>query len=215
MYKRTVTYKDFKGNKRTEVLRFNLTEAEIAEMEISNQKVQIDGSAVGGLKEHIQDVFRRGSGAEIMAFFKDIIFKSYGILDDDGRRFRKSEEISREFSETGAYTVFFNEIMSNEKIAATFINNTLPNEKTMQTDLDKPSPDRRPGAGPEVTKMIEETMNDDPDTPILDEVPETPSIFDGLKDEGTEPSTVTPPAEPDDAAIEAYLARKAAEEVTE
>lgn len=35
MYKKTITYTDYDGNERTEDFYFNLTKAEIAEMELS------------------------------------------------------------------------------------------------------------------------------------------------------------------------------------
>ena len=34
MYKKTITYEDFDGNKRTEDFYFNLTTAEVAKMEM-------------------------------------------------------------------------------------------------------------------------------------------------------------------------------------
>ena len=44
-----------------------------------------------------------------MEFFEDLIKKAYGVKSEDGRRFMKSEEISRSFMESPAYEILFEE----------------------------------------------------------------------------------------------------------
>jgi hypothetical protein len=52
---------------------------------------------------------------------------AYGIRSDDGRRFMKSEQISKEFSETGAYDeIFMWLITGGDKAVAEFINGIVP-----------------------------------------------------------------------------------------
>ena len=45
-----------------------------------------------------------------MEFFENFIKTAYGEKTDDGRRFKKSEEISRSFMETPAYEVLFEKL---------------------------------------------------------------------------------------------------------
>ena len=59
---------------------------------------------------------------QIMEFFEDLITKAYGVKSEDGRRFMKSEEISRSFMESPAYEVLFEELVTNDKAAADFVN---------------------------------------------------------------------------------------------
>ena len=95
MLAKEIEYKDFNGNMRKETFLFNLSQAEVMEMELST---------TGGLAESIQRVVEVQDGPEIIRIFKSLILKAYGEKSADGRRFVKSEELSKEFSETNAYS---------------------------------------------------------------------------------------------------------------
>lgn len=138
MLAQTITYEDFNGHKRTEVFHFNLTETEIAEMDMNESQMAKDGSIIGGLEDKLTTIRESGVGREILAAFKDILFMSFGIKSEDGRRFKKSAEISREFEESPAYDVLFRDITGDEKFAANFINAVVP-AKLSGRDADKPS----------------------------------------------------------------------------
>lgn len=117
MIKRTIEYIDYLGQERTEDFYFNLTRAEVMEME-----TMFDG----GLGEHIKSLIRGLKQPEIVQIFKMIILKSYGEKSPDGRRFIKSPELSKAFSETEAYSILFNELATDGKAAADFINGIVP-----------------------------------------------------------------------------------------
>ena len=61
-----------------------------------------------------------------MNMFKEFIFRSYGIKSEDGRRFQKSEEISKSFEQTEAYSQLFVKLCTNADAASAFINGILP-----------------------------------------------------------------------------------------
>ena len=69
MFTKTVTYKDFDGNERTEVCRFNLSEPEIIEMETSYP---------GGLEQMLKKIIEEKDQQKILAVFKELMLKSYG-----------------------------------------------------------------------------------------------------------------------------------------
>ena len=117
MLKKTITYTDYNGVERTEDFYFNLSKAEIAEMELST---------AGGLAEMIHRIIDAQDVPSIIKIFKEIIFKAYGEKSPDGRRFRKSVELSKEFSETEAYSQLFMELASDADKAAEFINGVIP-----------------------------------------------------------------------------------------
>lgn len=117
MLKKTITYTDFNGNQRTDDFYFNLTKAELAEMQTLEN---------GGFDTYLLGLAKSNNVKEIMSILKDVILKSYGQKSDDGRRFSKSEEISRSFLETEAYSELFIEIASNEEKATEFILGILP-----------------------------------------------------------------------------------------
>ena len=94
MLKKTITYVDYDGNPRTEDFRFNLSKAEIAEMELSTS---------GGMEKMLQELVASKDGKRIMEVFKGIILKAYGEKSLDGKRFVKSAELSQAFEQTEAY----------------------------------------------------------------------------------------------------------------
>lgn len=118
MLKQTRTYVDYNGVTRTEDFYFNLTRAEVAEMEM--------GTA-GGLAEMIKSVVDAKDSQAIIKVFKDIVLKAYGEKSPDGKYLRKSEEISTAFSQTEAYSDLFMELATDADAAAKFVNGIIPN----------------------------------------------------------------------------------------
>lgn len=116
---KTITYTDFEGTKRTEEFHFNLMESELTEMNLSTH---------GGLEKELKRIIDSQNEAEIIATFKNIILKSYGIISNEGRRFMKSEELSTAFSQTNAYSKLYMELATDSKAAAEFINGIVPDE---------------------------------------------------------------------------------------
>jgi hypothetical protein len=127
MYKKAITYTDYNGVERTEDFYFHLSKAELAEMELSK---------VGGFNEYIQRIIQADDREEIVKNFKDIILKSYGVKDETGKRFVKSEELATEFSQTEAYSELFMELLLNTDSAIEFINNVVPKEVKEKAEVE-------------------------------------------------------------------------------
>lgn len=119
MLKKTITYTDYDGNKRTEDFYFNLSKAELMEMEMSK---------AGGFKNMLESIIASPDSTKIISVFKDLILKAYGVKSDDGRRFIKSPELSAEFSQTEAYSIFFMELANDDDAAAAFVNGLIPSD---------------------------------------------------------------------------------------
>lgn len=117
MLKKTIEFVDYNGEKRVEDFYFNLSKAEIAEMEMS-----LDGGLTGMLER----IVKEQDNKKIIEVFKEIIFKAYGVKSQDGRRFIKSKELSEEFSQTEAFSELFIELALDEKAAADFFNGIMP-----------------------------------------------------------------------------------------
>jgi len=71
---------------------------------------------------------------KIIGFFKDLVLLSYGKKSDDGKRFVKSKEISKEFSETPAYSDLFMELASDAEKAAEFVNGLIPKDLAKEVE---------------------------------------------------------------------------------
>lgn len=126
MIKRTIAYEDYNGVERKEDFYFNLSKAEVMEMEMST---------AGGLAEMIQRVVAAQDQVSIIKIFKDLILKAYGVKSPDGKRFIKSKELSDEFSQTEAYSQLFMELATNAEAAADFVNGIVPANMAKQAEL--------------------------------------------------------------------------------
>ena len=112
-----IKYTDFNGLDREEEFMFNLTEAEITEMELTTD---------GGLSDSIKKIIAAQDTPEIIKVFKMLLLKSYGEKSADGRRFVKSEKLSEDFSQTNAYSQLFMKLANDDKAAVAFINGIMP-----------------------------------------------------------------------------------------
>lgn len=116
---KSITYVDFNGIERTENFHFNLTKAELAEMDLTTE---------GGLEAMLRKIIDSKDIPSLINIFKKIILKSYGIKSDDGRRFIKNDEITQAFTETQAYSDLFMELASDADKAAEFVNMIMPRD---------------------------------------------------------------------------------------
>ena len=117
MLKKTITYTDYDGLERTEEFRFNLTKAELVDMELTT---------AGTFSETMKRIIAEKDIIRIAKLFKELLLKSYGVKSDDGKRFIKSQEPSEAFSQTEAYSDLYIELLSNPEEAAKFFAEVAP-----------------------------------------------------------------------------------------
>jgi hypothetical protein len=127
MLKKRIKFKDLDGNEIVDDFYFNLTKAEIAEMELEFATYK-DGETTGGFGEMLQNVVKAGNGKVIIDTFKDILRRSYGVRSEDGRRFMKSPVYFEEFLETDAYSELFMQLVTDAGAAAAFIRGLVPQD---------------------------------------------------------------------------------------
>ncbi len=119
MLKKTITYVDYDGNERTEDKYFNLSKAELMEMQLSEN---------GGLDKVLEKMIAEQDNAKLAELFKKIITLSYGEKSIDGKRFIKKPELTEEFLQTEAYSVLFMELITSTEEVAEFIKGVLPKD---------------------------------------------------------------------------------------
>lgn len=124
MLTKKITYTNFNDEEVTETLYFNLSQAELVEMQFSTS---------GGLREMIERIVESKDNMQILSTFKNIILKAYGEKSPDGKYLVKENgELAKRFIDSAAYDAFIMELFSNEQAMADFINGILPK------DLKKP-----------------------------------------------------------------------------
>jgi len=127
MLKKTITYTNYNDLEVTEDFYFNLTKAEVLQMETE---------MVGGYSSLLRRIVDSKDSESIINTFKQIISKAYGEKTPDGRRFMKSPEISRAFEETEAYSELYVELFTNVDAAVAFINGIMPPKPKKDPEFD-------------------------------------------------------------------------------
>lgn len=134
MLKKTVTYVDFDGNKRTEDLYFNMTRSELLAFSFGMPDVTTEATDPKSIdiQEAGKKLVEKLGSEGIFNFVTNLVFKAYGVKSEDGRRFIKSEQLSTEFTQTIAYDEFIMDLFSNEMKASEFVNAIIPAEMAKQ-----------------------------------------------------------------------------------
>lgn len=125
MLKKKMTYKDYDDVERTEEFHFNLSKAELTEMNLGK---------TGGLTNIIERITQTQDIPKVMELFKEIILKSYGEKSLDGRRFIKTAQLTEEFTQTEAYSQLYMELATDSKAAAEFIKGIVPSDLADQLE---------------------------------------------------------------------------------
>ena len=118
MLTKKITYTDYNGVERTETFYFNLSQAELIEMQL--------GGKDGLYSDKLQKMIDNRDTAAIVNTIKKFVLKSYGEKSDDGKRFMKSPEISEAFMQTEAYSQLITELLSDDAKSSEFILGIMP-----------------------------------------------------------------------------------------
>ena len=145
MLSKNIKYTDYNGVEREEAFLFNLSKAELMEMELGT---------TGGLAEMIKNIVAAKDTPSIVKIFKELVLKAYGEKSPDGKRFIKVDEngqpLSRKFAETEAYSNLFMELATDADAAAKFIRGIVPGD----IDISDIDPNEMPAG---VAEMLKQT----------------------------------------------------------
>jgi len=125
MIKKTVTYEDFNGEKKTKELWFHFSESEITNEELTTE---------GGLYNTIRKMTEEQDRIMLAKLFRQIILKSYGEKSADGERFMKSQEIMDNFEHSAAYDALYMELATDTQKVSDFVKGTLPKNLAARVD---------------------------------------------------------------------------------
>lgn len=126
MFKITKTTKNFNGEETTRDFFFNLTEAEILQMQLGKS---------GGLYDYLMTIINAKDQPSIIDTLNKIVLEAYGEKSSDGEYFMKSEEIKAKFKATQAFSDIYMELAFDDVKAAEFINGILPDKEKMKSKI--------------------------------------------------------------------------------
>lgn len=114
-----ITYTDYDGNTRTEDFRFNISRAELMELELRTP---------GTWSNYVTQISNAENVPALLEVFKNLIGLAYGVKSEDGKHFLKSKEITDSFFNSEAYSELFMELFSDPTgtAAAEFIKAIIP-----------------------------------------------------------------------------------------
>jgi hypothetical protein len=115
--KKDITYKDFNGNQVTDQFCFNLSPADLME---------IEAETPGGMAALLNRIQETTDGAVIMSVFKTLINRSVGKVSENGKQFIRNDEILNEFRQSNAYSALLIELIRDAEFGATFFNSIMP-----------------------------------------------------------------------------------------
>ena len=144
MFSKKIKYTDYNGVEREESFLFNLSKAELMEMELG---------ITGGLSDMLKNIIASQDTPSIVKIFKDLILKAYGEKSPDGKRFIKIDEkgnpLSVAFSQTEAYSNLFMELATDSDAATNFIRGIVPGD----IDISDVDPNELPEGVAEILKQ--------------------------------------------------------------
>lgn len=119
MFKTTVKYTDFLGEEREEILRFNLTEIEMKDL--------MDEDPVFSPK-FLTAISDDKDSDTMLRIIRKLILHAYGEMSEDGRVFRKSEQITSDFAHSAAYTALLEKLFNStdENYISSFLIGIFP-----------------------------------------------------------------------------------------
>lgn len=119
MIKWPITYTDYNGNTVKEDFYFHLNKAELMQMQFGSN---------GAYSQFVERITNQRDLKALGSEFEHIILNAYGEKSDDGRTFKKSEEIRENFKSTEAYSELFMELITDADKAVAFIKGILPKD---------------------------------------------------------------------------------------
>lgn len=116
MIKKTIPYSDLNGNMLTDEFYFNITKAELIDMQIEDESFQ----------KKIQRIIDTKDDRKLQLLISELIDKSYGKRSADGIEFLKDPEYLRHFKATDAYNVLRVELATDADKLTEFVKGIMP-----------------------------------------------------------------------------------------
>lgn len=117
MLKKVISYQNLDGEEVTEEFHFQLTRAEVAE------RALVEGE---GYADRLKALSMETDGAKIIGHFKEILQSAVGRRE--GQLFIKDDEVRKHFMFSGAYDVFFMDLLEEKDSGAEIIKAMLPKD---------------------------------------------------------------------------------------
>ena len=121
MYKREITYTDFQDVERTETCWFNLSEADMLDLQLAPKQ---------GLAEYMNEIMADldNHRTEVLDFIKKLLVMAYGVRREIAGKviFTKTDDDKLLFQYGGAFDALYTEFLKNPNEIYAFIQGAAP-----------------------------------------------------------------------------------------
>ncbi len=128
MIKKTLEFKNFRGEKEEGEFYFNMSEGELIKLQLSaiDQKTE-------SFQDKLQKIAKGLQGRELVNTIDDLVLNSYGVKSTDGKRFVKNNDLLEEFTSSNAYSALIKELFTDAGKLAEFVNGVVPEDLVEST----------------------------------------------------------------------------------
>jgi hypothetical protein len=129
MFKKTVEFEDFDGNKQSKDFYFHISKAELLEM----------AATADDMQNRIKRIIDAKDGGAILNEFRALIKLAVGVRSEDGQRFVKDEAAQSTLLDSPAFDELLMELATNTDASVEFVRQLIPEkvQKEMQEQLKK------------------------------------------------------------------------------
>lgn len=127
MLVKKMKYTDFRGNEREEELYFNMPKNELVKMSIAGGE--------NDLEKVLNNIIETKDNVKLYEMFEELVLNAYGEVSEDGRSFKKSQELRDEFAQTAVFSELVTELLLNPEEANAFILGIIPKDLADQIDM--------------------------------------------------------------------------------
>lgn len=135
MVKKVIAYKNFNDEDRVAEIYFHISTAEAIRMEAEIK---------GGIAEYLKKLIEKEDNAQMLHWLERLIEKGYGFKSEDGEKFLKDREKTREFMNSEVYSVFLEELLIKPNELENFLTALMPK-------IGSKPPESEPVADPNLT----------------------------------------------------------------
>ena len=128
MIKKSITYEDFSGNKKTKDFYFHMNQVEFA---------KLNGEIAGGIENRINEIIADRDQDAMLRMIDLLVSRSYGRFDDDDeftKIDRNGRPLYEKFINTDAYDKLIIELITGENSIGDFLKGIMPKEIQVKLD---------------------------------------------------------------------------------
>lgn len=131
MYTHVAKYENFNGQQVQEEINFNFTTPELL-------RFQKKYGGSDALEKTLENIVKTQDACSLIDFIEDIVGAAYGVVSEDGGKFLKSPERTKEFFETAAWSALLEDMLSDMTLISTLLVGAAPARiRDNMADLEK------------------------------------------------------------------------------